>query len=176
VPRKSVASLAVVARTIDRRPAPPEDLTKDEKAEWVAVVTRLPMDYFPRELHPLLADFCRRVVRLRVLAREFSDFDPEWLRTDDGVERYDRLGKLAERETRMMTSLARSLRITNQSRYQASTAASKAARHQSADGLMPRPEHLDRLVERVTQAEQRGDHLSNADLLRPPDWERSARA
>jgi hypothetical protein len=81
------------------------------------------MDYFPREQHALLAYFCRRVVRLRVLAKEFTDFEPEWLRTDERVERWDRLGKLAERETRMMIALARSLRITNQSRYQASTAA-----------------------------------------------------
>jgi hypothetical protein len=41
------------------------DLTEDQAAEWRAVVDRLPNDWFPRETHGMLAQFCRHVCTAR---------------------------------------------------------------------------------------------------------------
>jgi hypothetical protein len=76
-----------------------------------------PHDWFGRETHALLADFCRRVERLRMLAEQIDEFAPDWLRTTRAWIATKKLGRMAERETRALTSLARSLRLTNQSRY-----------------------------------------------------------
>ncbi len=37
-------------------------------AEWLALVSALPADWFPRETHGLLTDYCRHVVRSRRVA------------------------------------------------------------------------------------------------------------
>src|SRR5262245_26279261 len=46
-----------------RRPEPPSNLTAKEAAEWRAIVNRLPPDWFPRETHAILAQYCRMVGR-----------------------------------------------------------------------------------------------------------------
>lgn len=46
------------------RPDPPDEyrLSDEQTAEWWSVVNRMPADWFPRETHALLAQFCRHVV------------------------------------------------------------------------------------------------------------------
>ena len=83
-------------------------------------------DWFGRETHPLLADYCRHIVRLRELARVIDEFRMEWVKAKGGAEKLDQLLRMAERETRCVTALARALRLTNQSRYDAHAAARKA--------------------------------------------------
>ena len=53
----------------DERPKPPPGLTEEQAAEWRAVVDRLPADWFARENHGLLAQYCRHVTTIRRLAR-----------------------------------------------------------------------------------------------------------
>jgi len=77
------------------------------------------------------------LAELRELRREIDEFEPEWLRSDDGLERYDKLGRLAERETRSLVTLARSLRLTNQSRYTPHGAATAAGKRPFKDGKPP---------------------------------------
>jgi hypothetical protein len=111
--RKSGASLSVAVTNLPgQRPEPPKELTKDQAAEWRAVVGRMPADWFTRETHPLLVQFCRHVCRSRELEAWLAEFD---MRSD--VETYDRLTKVAEREGRAVSSLATRMRLTQHSRY-----------------------------------------------------------
>ena len=103
-----VAGLASVESV--QRPDAPYELTDEQSAEWWAVVNRLPADWFPRETHGLLAQYCRHVVAARrvaqlVAAEEAGDLD---------LDRYDQLLKMQEREGRALSSLATRLRITQQ--------------------------------------------------------------
>jgi hypothetical protein len=88
----------------------------------------MPHDWFTRENQPLLADLCRRIDRLRLLSAQLDEFEPDWLRDADGLARFDHLGRLAERESKLVVTLSRCLRLTIQSRYQPTTAASRVNR------------------------------------------------
>jgi hypothetical protein len=93
------------------RPSAPGYLTDEEAEEWVAIVERLAGDWFPRETHGLLADYCRHVVRGRRIAQLI---EAQYDEGDVDVDRLDQLYKMAERESRAASSLATRLRITQQ--------------------------------------------------------------
>lgn len=121
--RPSAASLQVVRpASVERlvRPEAPPDLTDDQAEEWEAVVNRLPADWFPRETHPLLAQFCRHVVASRRIASMIADTespapDEEGNVPELDLDRWDQLLRMQEREGRALSSLATRLRITQQS-------------------------------------------------------------
>jgi hypothetical protein len=56
--RKSAAALSVVSMIGNERPAPPDELTEDEAAEWRAIAGPMPPDWFTRENYPLLEYPC----------------------------------------------------------------------------------------------------------------------
>jgi hypothetical protein len=118
--------LATITPISEARPAPPDGLTTDQVDVWCDVVTRLPADWFPRETHALLAEYCRAVTRARFVGAAVDAFEAAWLNAEGGVERYAKLVATADRQVRLMTSLARALRITNQSRLKAETAVRRA--------------------------------------------------
>ena len=72
--RKSAASLSVVSLIADARPAPPDELAVEEAEEWRAIARRMPADWFARENHPLLSEYCRHIVRARDLAGDIATF------------------------------------------------------------------------------------------------------
>jgi hypothetical protein len=128
MPRKSVAALSVVpAPHGHKRPEPPDELTAEEAVEWSVVVNRLPADWFPDESHQLLVQYCRHVVRARDIAGLLRRFDLEWTETLEGLQRYDKLTAMGEREGRAISSLATRMRLSQQSRYQKATAATRTA-------------------------------------------------
>lgn len=120
--RKSAASLAVVGATPIHRVAPPEGLGTEQKAVFLSVVNSMPADWFGAEHLPLLVAYCRHVVTANVVAREIEAFQPEWMATDEGLERYEKLMKMAQRESASINGLARSMRLTHQSKYRADKA------------------------------------------------------
>ena len=112
--RPSAASLAVSpvgpVETISR-PDAPYDLTDEQTEEWWAVVNRMPADWFPRETHGMLAQYCRHVVAARRVAQLVASAEKgEHL----DVTEYDRLLKMQEREGRAISSLATRMRISQQ--------------------------------------------------------------
>lgn len=127
--RSSAAALSVVGPAgivTVRRPEPPSDLDADTAAEWRAVVNQLPADWFPRETHAILAQYCKHVVAGRDVSnmitklKEKADAIPD----DENplammriVKSLDKLYKMQEREGRAISSLATKMRLTNQSRY-----------------------------------------------------------
>lgn len=112
--RKSAASLevaAVGAVEAVQRPDAPYDLTDEQSEEWWAVVNRLPADWFPRETHALLAQYCRHVIAARRVSQLVAACEAE---ADLDLARYDALLRMQEREGRALSSLATRLRITQQ--------------------------------------------------------------
>ena len=98
--------------SVIQRPDAPYDLTDAQSEEWWAIVNRLPADWFPRETHGLLADYCRHVVRSSRVAQMVTDAENE---PEIDLLKLDRLYKMAERESRAASSLATRLRISQQS-------------------------------------------------------------
>lgn len=126
--RKSAASLSVISaggiETV-RRPEPPEELSDEQAEEWRAVVNRLPADWFPRETHGLLSQYCRHVVAARRVAQLI---DAAEAAEQFDIEEYDRLLKMQEREGRALSSLATRMRISQQALYDKSKKKPSAAK------------------------------------------------
>lgn len=121
--KKSVASLAVASPVgIDRRLAPPADLTAAQKRVWVSLTNARPADWFGDEHIGMLAQYCRHKVQSDLIAQQLECFDPKWLVEDEGLKRFDKLGAMLERETRAMNALLRSMRLTQQSLVRADKA------------------------------------------------------
>jgi hypothetical protein len=119
--RHSAAEISVVqpggVTAIPRQP-PPDVLTDEEAVEWQAVVNRMPADWFPRETHAMLIQYCRHVVTARRVSEMVNSFAPDedepgWL------ESYDRMLKMQEREGRALSALATRMRLSQQSSYTA---------------------------------------------------------
>jgi hypothetical protein len=116
--RKSAAALAVISPMEDWRPSAPDDLTDFQRSLWERLVASEPNDFFKGAgRQALLKDFCRHVEAADQLAKLIDAFRPEWLATDEGLDRYGKLLGLRERETRTINSAATKLRLTNQARY-----------------------------------------------------------
>lgn len=116
--RRSVGDLSVVPIDfVARRPAPPADLNERAAAEWQAIVSALPDGWCTRETAPLLAQYCGHVAAAQRIAQQRDAITLEELRTETGLWRYDRLGRMAACETASLVSLATRLRLTQQSRY-----------------------------------------------------------
>lgn len=115
--RTSAAALAVVTvgkiETV-QRPDAPYDLTDEQTDEWWAIVNRMPADWFPRETHGMLSQYCRHVVSARRVAQlieqamEAEAFD---------VDAYNQLLIMQEREGRALSSLATRMRLSQQTTY-----------------------------------------------------------
>lgn len=120
--RKSGAELSTLRVISVKRPGPPADLTETEQQIWREIVGCMPAGFFRRAQFPILANYARHVARAALLAGEINRFEPAWLRKEGGVQRFDLLLRMAERETRAGTACARSLRLTIQSQRHPSTA------------------------------------------------------
>jgi hypothetical protein len=125
--RKSAAELAVVTPISDHRQVPPANMPEVQRQIWQIVIGRLPYDWFKAEHLELLRAYCQHVAIAQTIARQIEGFRPEWLAEDGGLDRFDQLSRLLDREHRMVLALARSMRFTHQSQYD-KTLAAKAAR------------------------------------------------
>lgn len=120
--RQSAASLEIAVHSVVetiQRPDAPYDLTDEQATEWWAVVNRMPADWFPRETHGMLAQYCRHVVAARRVAQLIAK--AEKAKALD-VGEYDQLLKMQEREGRAISSLATRMRISHQATVRAEQA------------------------------------------------------
>lgn len=116
--RKSAAARNVIEGGFGARPESPNDISEAAAVIWRETVASEAPDFFrTAALRSMLADYCRHSATADILTSQIDSFDPEWLKTDDGLKRYDLLLKLRERETRSSSDRATKLRLTNQSRY-----------------------------------------------------------
>ena len=122
-PRSAADLATVVINAGQRQPAPPPTELSDAQAQvWRDAVGSFPGNWLTRAAHPILIAFCRHVCRARLLERQIAEFELEWTRAPGGLERFDKLLAMAERETRAATACARALRLTPQSQMHPRTA------------------------------------------------------
>lgn len=116
---KSTASLEVVSSGISaiHRPEPVSGLTTDQANEWIDIVNRLPAEWFPRETHGMLAQYCRHIVSSRRVGELIESLVGGEMASENFVGDYDKLLKMQEREGRAMSSLATRMRISQQAQY-----------------------------------------------------------
>lgn len=137
--RKSLAELATSPVLIEtKRPAPPPELNATEAAIWRAAVGTMPFGWIGPAQFPILAAYCRHTHRANDLAKLIEAFEFEWLSEDGGLERFNKLLAMAERETRALTACARSMRITHQSQILPRGAGRRMA---GSRGPMPWEDH-----------------------------------
>ena len=120
--RKRVGAV-VVEGGFARRPDAPSELTVRQAEIWREVVASEDDTVFATAAsRGLLVDYCRRRQAGEEISKLIDVFHPDWLRNSEGALRYKQLLQMRDMEIRGATSLATKLRLTNQSRYQNSTA------------------------------------------------------
>ena len=127
--RKSSAELATVTAMPLRLVKAPDDLTPEESAVWAKVTATKPAEWWDGGSAPLLAQYCRAVVQSELVGDLVRSTGKAMLTDPDELVRYKELRKIQAALAAEMTSLARSMRLTQQSRYNAKnsdTAARKA--------------------------------------------------
>ena len=113
--RVSSAALATVGKleTV-ARPDAPYDLTDEQVDEWRAVVSRMPADWFPRETHAILAQYCRHVVRARRVSQLLTEMEKS---KDFDVKEYRDLLRSEAEQSGALMSLTTKMRLAQQSTY-----------------------------------------------------------
>ena len=126
--RKSAAALTLVPKVapveIVERPRAPSDLTEEARREWDSVVATMSADWFPRETHALLAQYCRHVVTARRIAQLIEQAEQG---SELSLDEYDKLTAMAGRESRAIAMLCTKLRLSQQSIYDQSRKKPKRA-------------------------------------------------
>lgn len=126
--RKSAASLAVVTSIPGQRPRPPKGLTTAQAAIWKAVVATKPHDWFNPDSYPLLIAYCRHTATADALGARIDAVETLHAGPDLGgasLTFFADLGellKMRDRETKAIISLARQMRLSQQSMIRADAA------------------------------------------------------
>lgn len=110
------------------QPEPPEELSAEERAEWVKFTGRMPIDWFPPETWPMLAQLCRHICQARWVGQCLQEvraglLDPT---DDDALTNLMKLQSLHDREGRAMTAMMVRLRLTSQQRIPDADVADRA--------------------------------------------------
>ena len=117
--RKSAASLAVVQAIPISFLKPPADLSLEEAQVWASVVATKPSDWFDAGSVPMLSQYCRAVVQSELIAGLVESTGKAMMTDPDELLRYKELRKIQGSLSSEMLALARSMRLTQQSRYNA---------------------------------------------------------
>ena len=117
--RKSSAELATVTAMPLRMVQPPEDLSPEESSVWARVTATKPSEWWDAGSVPLLAQYCRAVVQSELVSELVRSVGQAMLTDPDELGRYKELRKIQNALSGEITSLARSMRLTQQSRYNA---------------------------------------------------------
>jgi len=95
-----------------------DELSAEERAEWLKFTRRMPADWFPPETWPMLAQLCRHICQARWVGQCLQEvraglLDPT---DDDALTTLMKLQSLHDREGRAMTAMMVRLRLTSQQR------------------------------------------------------------
>lgn len=132
MPKKSAASLSVVPPSVATVLASPKSLTARQRELWREIVLSKPASWFDRSTAPLLAGYVNAIASHEILAAR-SDAIEATLEDGD-LKTLNKLHAMIERQARLIQTFATKLRLTQQSRYTAATAAVVAGR---ASGVRP---------------------------------------
>lgn len=124
--RKSGAEIATAgAVALIERPTSPLELTPEQSDEWVKIVNSMPADWFSPENHALLMQYCRHVVNARRLAQLI---DQECARDEVSQKNLCDLMAAEHKQSSAMKALAASMRLSQQSKYNAQSASTASKR------------------------------------------------
>jgi hypothetical protein len=127
--KKSAASLSVVpVKPKDARIAPPSFLTARQKELWLEIVASKPADWFTEDCKALLVGYVKAIASHEILSRRVDILESDDYESIEDLKDEDRLYAMQERQARLIQSFATKMRLTNQSRYQNSTAAVKSSK------------------------------------------------
>ena len=115
--RNSTAALSVAPTAIDNRPVAPACLSEYEILSWNQIVDTKPAEWFTADSHQLLVGLCKHMATAAILDEQINNFDPEWLAEKEGIDRYKALTDMRVKQTNAIVSLSRSMRLTQQSKY-----------------------------------------------------------
>lgn len=115
-------ALSAVAIIPGQRPPPPPELTKEQAEAWKAIVGRMPADWFDTAAQILLTEMVRHTAICGVISTQIDSFPIDQLTTEEGADRYDKLGRMLDRHSKCCAMLATKLRLAPQSRYEAKVA------------------------------------------------------
>lgn len=119
------------------RLAPPSDMTARQQEIWREIVASEPVEFFDTAVNALLLkDLCRHRERVEIVSRIIDEFEHEWIKTEAGLKRWNRMVRAVADEQRQVVACMRTLRLTNQSRYTPHGAAT-AARHEPKSTKYP---------------------------------------
>jgi hypothetical protein len=116
--KKSHAALelaTVTALPLTERVNAPDDLTDAEKLEWNKIVKSKPNEWFTDGDAPILADYCRNIVRANTLAKVINSY--KTVPRGKKYTAYSRLLNDSKGISSTLKSAATALRLTQQSRY-----------------------------------------------------------
>ena len=130
--------MSVVAPLTLQRPAAPDDLLPHERELWDRITATKTVEWFDAGIIPLLSEYCRLKTSIDLLAEQIEDFDPKWFQDAEGVGRYKKLTDIRDKAQGRMIALARSMRLTNQSRYQPVTAGSRSSPNKAKSRIWER--------------------------------------
>jgi hypothetical protein len=128
MPKRSADSLSIVSRLPVNRVPTPAGLSKKERDLWRAVVDSKPAEWFGPDSAPVLTEYVRAAVLCDQLARMVDQ-----ALKGQGADLKTALD-LRDREARRLAALATKMRLTQQSRY---TALSAATANKRAGGSRP---------------------------------------
>lgn len=117
--RKSAASqdiATISTASMVQRPEPPLDMTPVEEDVWREIVESMPADWFPKETHGLLVQYCRHIVAARKVGMLI---DAASSRDQVDVMELDKLLGMQARETGALKAMAAAMRISQQASYSA---------------------------------------------------------
>ena len=117
--RKSEAALATVTSLPIRLLAPPDDLSVEEAQVWAHVAATKPGDWWDAGSVPLLAQYCRATVQAELIADLVRQTASSMLSDPSQLGTYKELRKIQGALSGEINSLARAMRLTQQSRYNA---------------------------------------------------------
>lgn len=120
--RKSSAALSTVTAMPQRLMAPPADLSTEEASVWAKVVATKPSDWWDAGSVPILAQYARACVQSDLVAELVRTVSQALLTDPDELGRYKELRKIQAQLSGEMSTLARSMRLTQQARYRADKA------------------------------------------------------
>lgn len=101
---------------------PPSDLSEEQAAEFSAIVGTYPMEWFDSANVAMLVALVRHNSEERRLGKLLRDFDPEALKSIDGMKIYDMLSRNHERQSKAASQLMQKMRLTQLSKYRADKA------------------------------------------------------
>ena len=113
----AVLSFGASVLATHRRPEPPEELTQEQAQVWQRIVKRLPPEWFPEETIDMLADYCRCVTTIRMLAKVINKLESAGLGTPKQLAAHRAVQRDHLVQTRTMLNLATRMRLTQQSTY-----------------------------------------------------------